>query len=261
MNLFIVSAIFLFIYMNVAFVVSLVKKNNGFADVFYGGGFLLIALISYLYSRYNSSSFILLLLVAMWAIRLIVRIYLRNRNKDEDYRYKKMRDNWGKNVVVRSYLQIYISQGIVIYIVALPIIFLAAFNNLSNIFIFLIIGILGWLIGFLFEFIADLQLDRFIKNPENKGQLLTTGLWKYSRHPNYFGEALIWWSVAVFVLGGIYFNLGLMSLVIFVSPILITYTLLRYSGVPMLEKKAQEKPGWDEYKRKTSVFIPLPPKQ
>jgi len=90
---------------------------------------------------------------------------------------------------------------------------------------------------------------------------MTKGLWKYSRHPNYFGESLVWWSIAIFTLGGVYFNLGLISLIIFVSPILITYTLLRYSGVPMLEKKAQEKPGWDEYKRKTSVFIPFPPKK
>lgn len=261
MNLFILSAVLLFIYMNTAFIVALVKKNNGYADVFYGGGFLLIALASYLYSLHSSLSLIILLFVAIWAIRLIVRIYLRNRNKDEDYRYKKMRDDWGKNVVKRSYFQIYIAQGIVIYIISLPIIFLSVYSGSVQNYFLIILGIIGWIIGFLFEFFADLQLDRFIKDPKNKGKLLTSGLWKYSRHPNYFGEALVWWSIAVFVLGGIYSNLGFLSLLIFISPILITYTLLKYSGVPMLEKKSSKKPGWEEYAKKTSVFIPWFPKK
>lgn len=261
MYLFILSAVLLFLYMNIAFIVSLIKKNNGFADVFYGGGFLLIALISYAYSWYSTLSFIVLLFTALWAIRLIVRIYLRNKNKEEDYRYKKWREEWGKNVLIRSYLQIYISQGIVIYIISLPIILLALYSAFGYFYILLIFGVLGWIIGFLFEFIGDLQLDRFIKNPENKGKLLTTGLWKYTRHPNYFGESLVWWSVAVFTLGGIYNNLGIISLVVFVSPILITYTLLKYSGIPMLEKKSKEKPGWEEYSKKTNAFIPWFPKK
>jgi len=261
MNLFLISAFFLFFYMNIAFISSIYKKDNSIADIFYGGGFILISIISFYLSVNKSISFVLMLLVVLWGSRLIIRIFLRNYRKPEDYRYKKWREEWGKNFLLRSYLQIYISQGIVIYIISLPIIFLANFALSPYSIILISLGIIGWVIGFLFESIADLELDKFIKNPKNKGKLLTTGLWKYSRHPNYFGESLIWWSIAIFVIGGIIFNLGLISIIILISPLLITYTLLKYSGIPMLEKKAKKKPGWDEYKKKTSAFIPWFPKK
>jgi steroid 5-alpha reductase family enzyme len=261
MEIFLTTLFGLFIYMNIAFLVSIIKKDNGTADIFYGGGFIVIAILSFILTDAKTVAFILTLLISIWGIRLMTRIFLRNRKKSEDYRYKKYREEWKGNFILRSYLQIYMAQGLVIYIVSLPTIFLANFALAPYNLILMTIGIVGWLIGFLFETIADLQLDKFIKKPKNKGKLLTQGLWKYSRHPNYFGESLIWWSVAVFALGAIYSYLDISSFLILLSPILITYTLLNYSGIPMLEKKSKEKEGWGEYKRKTSSFIPWFPKK
>ena len=261
MEIFLYTLISLFFYMNIAFIVSLVRKDNGTADIFYGGGFIVISIITYSLTSYKPLSFIMIILILLWGIRLAVRIAFRNHGKPEDYRYKKYRDSWGKTFIPRSYLQIYLLQGLVIYIISAPIIFLGIFGSYLYSLPILILGITLWTIGFLFESIADLQVDKFIKNPNNKGQLLTTGLWKYSRHPNYFGEALMWWALAVFAIGGIYFTFGFRSLIVLISPVLITYTLLKYSGVPMLEKKAKEKPGWDEYAKKTNMFLPWFPKK
>ena len=261
MDIFLYSIISLFLYMNIAFIVSLIRRDNSTADIFYGGGFIVIALISYLFTSYKPLSFIMLLLVLTWGARLAVRIAFRNHGKPEDYRYKEYRDNWDKYFLIRSYLQIYISQGIVIYLVSAPIIFLGVFGTFLFNLPIIIIGVFLWLIGFLFESIGDFQLDKFIKNPNNKGKLLTSGLWRYSRHPNYFGESLMWWAIAIFSIGGIYSMFGFRSLIVLISPVLITYTLLKYSGVPMLEKKSKEKPGWDEYAKKTNMFFPWFPKK
>ena len=261
MEIFLYTLISLFIYVNIAFVVSLIRRDNGTADIFYGGGFIVISIITYFLTSYKPLSFIMMLLVLIWGIRLAVRIAFRNHGKPEDYRYKKYREEWGKKFLIRSYLQVYILQGFAIYIISAPIIFLGIFGTYTYNFLLLAIGITLWTIGFLFETFADIQLDKFIKNPINKGMLLTKGLWKYSRHPNYFGESLVWWAIAIFTIGGIYSTFGLRSLIVLISPVLITYTLLKYSGIPMLEKKSKEKPGWDEYEKKTNMFFPWFPKE
>lgn len=117
-------------------------------------------------------------------------------------------------------------------------------------------GFVLWLIGFFFETVGDAQLDAFIKNPENKGKIMMSGLWKYSRHPNYFGESTMWWGIALMSLG-----LSALPLYGFVSPLLITYLLLYVSGVPMLERRWEGNPEWEAYKARTSVIVPLPPRK
>jgi steroid 5-alpha reductase family enzyme len=117
-------------------------------------------------------------------------------------------------------------------------------------------GLLLWVVGFYFETVADAQLDSFIRNPENKGKIMQCGLWNYSRHPNYFGESLMWFGLW---LASVAFTPW--ALLSVVSPLLITYLLLKVSGVPMLEKRWEGRADWEEYKRKTSVFVPLPPKR
>lgn len=256
MEIFFYCFVSLFIFMNIAFIISVLRRDNGTADIFYGGGFIVIALISYLFTIFKPLSFVMLFLVLIWGIRLATRIAFRNHGKDEDFRYKKYRDKWGRSFLIRSYFQIYMLQGLAIYLISAPIIFLGVFGTYYYNLPLIIVGIILWVIGFLFETFGDLQLDRFLKNPNNRGGLLSTGLWKYSRHPNYFGESLMWWAIAIFSIGGIYFTFGVKSLIVLISPVLTTYTLLKYSGVPMLEKKSREKPGWEEYKRKTNMFFP-----
>lgn len=118
--------------------------------------------------------------------------------------------------------------------------------------IFDFVGILVWLTGFLFETIGDAQLASFRKNPANKEKLIQTGLWKYTRHPNYFGEVILWWGIWLFTIGVGQAWLGL------IGPVVITLLILFVSGVPMLEKKYEGRPDWEAYKKKTSRFFPMP---
>lgn len=263
MNLLILAAV-LFAYMSIAFLVSLYKKDNGVADIAYGWGFVLLAWTSVLLSEPSVVGILLSVLATVWAARLSIRIYLRNHGKPEDFRYRKWREEWGKTFVWRSFLQVYMLQGAVIFVVALPVMLANLYGAVPAQVLtmppaLLVIGLLAWLIGMYFEAVGDYQLARFMGNPENKGKLMDRGLWRYTRHPNYFGESLMWWGIAL--MAASVAPSAALAVLGFLSPALITFLLLKVSGVPMLEERMKENPGWEEYARKTSVFIPLPPKR
>lgn len=261
MHALLLLAVALFIYMTGAFAVSLIRKDNGTADIAYGGGFALLAWLSYAIGEGTIISLLFSILASVWALRLSLRIYFRGRGRPEDFRYKAWRDEWGKSFVLRSFLQVYLLQGLVIFIVSLPLMVTALYVEVGAFSPLVVLGIVLWVIGFLFETIGDAQLDQFIKDVTNKGKLMTTGLWKYTRHPNYFGESLMW-----IALGGtaalllVFEGYALLSAPVLASPILITFLLLKVSGVPMLEAKMKQHPDWNEYASKTSVFVPWLPK-
>jgi len=245
--------------MSLAFIVSLITRDNGIADIAYGGGFVLVVWSAYLLGAPGLLSLITCILVSIWALRLSTRIFLRNHGKPEDFRYKKWREEWGTTFVVRSFLQVYMLQGLVIFIVSLPVSLLAIYGAYAEVNTLALAGIAVWIVGFFFEAVGDAQLGAFIKKPENKGKIMNQGLWRYTRHPNYFGESVMWWGlgvVSVSVLGN-----GLLGLAALAGPILITFLLLKVSGVPMLEARMAGNPAWEAYAKKTSVFIPLPPKK
>jgi steroid 5-alpha reductase family enzyme len=224
-------------------------------------GSLFLAWLSYFMGEGTWVSLLFSIIASAWALRLSVRIYFRGRGKPEDFRYKAWRDAWGKTFVLRSFLQVYLLQGLVIFIVSLPLVLTALYVRTDAYVSFALLGVALWIIGFLFETIGDAQLDRFIRDATNKGKLMTEGLWKYTRHPNYFGESLMWIalgasSAVLLALEGY----GALSLVVLLSPLLITFLLLKVSGVPMLEAKMKQHPDWNEYARKTSVFVPWIPK-
>ena len=160
-----------------------------------------------------------------------------------------MREKWGNKVNINAYFKVFMLQGMLMSIIALPIIF---FNSsiISKFNIINIIGILMWIIGYYFEVVGDYQLKRFIKNPNNKGKIMTYGLWKYTRHPNYFGESVMWWGIFFITLNS---PLGYIGII---SPTLITYLLVFVSGVPLLEKKYESNKEFQDYASKTSKFIP-----
>ena len=253
-NYFVFLGGVLFVYMNLWFVVSLLKKRNDVADVAWGLGFVLLAWVSY-FSAGNVTlpGLVVSTMVTIWGVRLSLHIYTRNRIKPEDYRYKAWRDAWGKWFYVRSYAQVFILQGILLYAIALPVLLI---NNSADISFNSLVaaGMFVWVVGFLFESIGDLQLKRFIRNPENKGKLMTTGLWAYTRHPNYFGEVTQWWGIWLIALATPIGYAGV------IGPLTITLLILKVSGVPLLEQKMAENPDFAEYKRRVSVFIPLPPR-
>jgi steroid 5-alpha reductase family enzyme len=248
-------AIILFLYMNLWFVISVIKKRNDVADVAWGLGFVLLAWVSFFLSGAADSRGILVnILVSIWGLRLAWHIHGRNKGKGEDYRYLAWRKAWGKWFYVRSYVQVYLLQGFFLFLIALPVLVINKAQHSDPGWIDFL-GIAIWLSGFCFEVIGDAQLARFIKNPANKGKLMQQGLWAYTRHPNYFGEVALWWGIWLLLLSvpGSWFAI--------VGPVTITYLILQVSGIPMLEQKMTAHPDFAAYKRRVSSFFPLPPRR
>lgn len=248
-------AVVIFSFVTTLYLVSIVVKRNDIADSAWGMGILLVAATSYFLAEEKSALMsILLLLVALWAIRLSIRIFLRNRKKVEDYRYKKWRDEWGQWFYIRSYVQVYLLQGFLMIVVGYSVIHASVFGETGTIGALTLLGILMWCVGYFFEVIGDWQLDKFIGSKLPEGSVLSTGLWRYSRHPNYFGEVTMWWGLWVIVA-----ELP-MSYLALISPLMITFLILKVSGIPMLEARFKGNPNFEEYKRKTSAFFPWKPK-
>lgn len=252
---FIILGLVLFVYMNLWFVISLIKKRNDVADIAWGLGFVLLAWTSlFLSKNIFLMPIVVNVLVSIWGLRLAYHIYSRNKNKTEDYRYATWRAEWGKWFYLRSYFQIYILQGLLLFMISLPVLFINIYQ-VESFGIFALLGILVWGLGFFFESVGDAQLAKFIKDPLNKGKLMQSGLWQYTRHPNYFGEVTQWWGIFIIALSVPY---GLVSIL---GPITITFLILKVSGIPMLEKKMEQNPEFALYKKRTSIFFPLPVKK
>jgi steroid 5-alpha reductase family enzyme len=246
---FLNSALLIAVCMIFLFVVATVIRNNSIIDIFWGIGFVIIAVFTLFFSGdITAKKIIISLLVLIWGIRLSAHIFFRNLGKGEDFRYKVWRTQW-TNFYLRSFFQIFVLQGIIMLIIASPVILVNSSTS-DEVGFLDILAIVIFLSGFIFETIADAQLTKFRTEPPNKGKIITTGLWQYSRHPNYFGEALLWWGIWLFAASEIN---GLIALV---SPVLITLLLRYVSGVPLLEKKYEGRADWEEYKKKVPPFIP-----
>lgn len=253
-ELFLLSAKIIFVFMNVMFIIAQIKKDNSIVDIGWGLGFLLVTVGLMLSTGFQSLVHLTFLaMIALWSLRLAGYIYKRNRGTGEDYRYAAWRKEWGKNVVWRAYLQVFMLQGFIMWIVLSPS--YSVFADLAVTFgITHYVGVLLWAIGFYFEAISDAQMMRFKSDASNKGKVMNQGLWKYTRHPNYFGEALLWWGFGMFS-----FTTEMWWLSV-IGPALITFFLLKVSGVAMLERKYDGNPKYAEYQRTTNAFLPWFPK-
>jgi len=245
--------LFIFCYVSVWFLISLLIKRNDIADIAWGLGFVGIVCFLFITQAPTLQSVIVYILTIIWGTRLAIHIGLRSKGKPEDFRYKKWRDEWGKYFVLRSYLQVYLLQGFFMWIISLPIIVVSMAQN-QAISPFMFVGLIIWIIGFVFESIGDYQLMLFIKHRQNKSDIMQKGMWKYTRHPNYFGEVLVWWGIFIMVLPLEY---GCWAII---SPITISYLLLYVSGIPMLEAKYKNNLAFQDYKKRTSAFFPMLPK-
>ena len=227
--------------------VAIRKKRADLADIAWGLGFFLVAWISFFLSPFSPNTLIINLLITIWSFRLSIHIYLRNQIREEDFRYRKLKEKWGENVSVNMFFQVFLLQGVILYIVSLPLIWLnthsewLTFSGIWFAFPF-------WLSGFLIEAIGDYQLLCFQKNPSNRGKLLTTGLWSYVRHPNYLGEIIQRWTIWALTL----------FLPFIISPILITFLLMKVSGIAPLEEKMKTHLDFPEYAKKTPSLFPFP---
>ena len=245
------------LYMTFWFGVAVWRKRNDLADVAWGPAFVLAAGVSLFFSpQLTWRSELLFALTTIWAIRLSTSIGARNWKKTEDFRYRKWREEWGKSVIWRSFLQVFVLQGVILFIVGLPL-WTGILRSDSSAFQFWdALGLICWVKGFFYEAVGDAQMAAFRKKRSSPHEVMRTGLWKYSRHPNYFGEALLWWGMGMMSIGS-----GAAPLWSAVGPLLLTYLLLRVSGVPMLEKKYEGNDQYLDYQRKTSAFIPWFPKK
>lgn len=255
MNYFVLLAFLLFAYMTAWFVVAVIIRRNDVADIAWGQGFVLLAWISYSISPIKTpSGLVINILITIWGLRLAWHIFQRNRRKTEDERYAVWRREWGKWFYVRSYVQVFILQGIFLYLIAIPMFYHHLVATRQTFTMVDGLGFMVWVFGFCFESVADSQLKRFVSRKENKGHIMTSGLWRYSRHPNYFGEVMQWWGIFLYAVG---LPGGFITVI---GPLTITCLILFVSGVPLLEKKYAGRSDFEKYKKETSVFIPLPPK-
>jgi len=245
------------ILMTLLWLLSLAIRNSSIVDIFWGAGFV----ITYWSAAWinpgeiSGRTFLLGALVTLWGLRLSIYIFFRNHGQPEDFRYANWRKEAGASWWWRSFFKVFLLQGIILWIVATPLIATqaASASSIPSALDFIGVGI--WLVGFIFEAGGDLQLARFKKDPANKGKLLTQGLWSLTRHPNYFGDAAQWWGFYIFALasGGWW--------TVF-SPVIMTFLLMKVSGVTMLERTlAKSKPGYEEYMLRTNEFFPWPPKK
>ena len=250
MNPYTLIGLTLLLYMTLWFAYATYLKRDDVADTAWGLGFVLVAWVSFISGEMRPAALVTTLLVTIWGVRLASHIYRRNSGKPEDKRYVEMRQNW-RYGRLSSYLNIFLLQGVFLYIIVQPVMYINLYAN-SSLAALQMVGILIWMIGFYFESVGDAQLAAHIKDPANKGKLMTTGLWRYTRHPNYFGEVTQWWGIGIIALA---IPGGWITLI---GPIFITYLICFVSGVPMLEKKYAGRPDWEEYKKKTSSLVPLP---
>jgi steroid 5-alpha reductase family enzyme len=250
-NLLIVIALMICLWL-----LSLAVKDASIMDIFWGPGFVLLAWLTYFAADgFPGRRLLVAILVSLWGIRLAVHIAKRNMGKGEDRRYRAWREQYGKHFWWISFFQVFCLQGILLWIISLAF-QTAQIAGYPGRFVWLdFLGCGIWLIGFLFETIGDWQLAQFRSDPNSKGKVMNRGLWTYTRHPNYFGESLVWWGLFLVAMA------DKSHLWTVVSPILITFLLLRVSGVAMLERDiSKRRPEYEAYIRRTSAFIPWFPK-
>jgi steroid 5-alpha reductase family enzyme len=234
-------------------VVSLVRGRVDMVDALWALLFLAAA-VAYALSAaaLHGRAMLVLALVALWALRLSGYILLRNHGKPEDRRYRAIRERNQPHFAIKSLYLLFGLQAALAWLISLPL--LAAIASTAPWGWLDVAGVAMWAVGFGFEAVADRQLARFKRMPQSAGQVMDSGLWRYSRHPNYFGECCVWWGFYLIALGAG----GWWALL---SPLLVTFLLLRVSGVALLEKDiGSRRPEYAAYRARTPAFFPRPPR-
>jgi steroid 5-alpha reductase family enzyme len=249
------AALAVAVLMAATWILSLALRNASIVDVAWGLGFVIVAWAVRLTEDGDASrQNLLVFLVSIWGLRLAGYLFWRNHGKGEDFRYRAMRKHWGSRFPLVSLLTVFTLQGVLMWTVSLGV-------QLGQVPVdpplgpLAVIGIVVWALGLAFESIGDAQLARFKKDAANNGKVMDRGLWRYTRHPNYFGDACVWWGIGIVAAES---GLGAWGLL---GSALMTVLLVRVSGVALLERSlSKRKPDYAEYVRRTSSFIPRPPR-
>jgi steroid 5-alpha reductase family enzyme len=245
------------IMMTLLWLVSVILKNVSIVDLFWGFGFVVAGFFYFLKTDgLEARKILVLILVVLWGLRLSVFLTWRNFGKGEDFRYRKFRKDYGEHRYWWiSYFQVFLLQGALMWMISAPLLGSQFYGRETDLGWLDATGVLFWLIGIIFETGGDIQLARFRSDPQNKGRVLDIGFWRYTRHPNYFGDASVWWGYA-------FISISAGSYLPVLGTVLMTALIIKVSGVALLEKTlSSTKPLYKEYVRKTSAFIPWFPKK
>lgn len=243
--------------MTLLWIISAIIKNVSIVDLFWGLGFVISAIFYFIQTgEADPRKTILLLLVTVWGLRLSGYLAMRNAGKGEDFRYREFRRKYGeKRYWWISFFQTFLLQGILMWLISAPLLGAQLYGQEKPLGIPDTLAVIIWITGFAFEAGGDWQLARFRSDPSNKGKVLDSGFWRYTRHPNYFGDSAVWWGYGLFCISaGSYLPV--------LGSILMTALIIRVSGVALLEKSLKDKkPEYREYIEKTSPFLPWFPKK
>ena len=256
-TLLINAALIILFCMLLLWLLSIYLKNVSIVDIFWGLGFVIVNAFYFIgLKEVFTRHILMLILVSLWGLRLTVFLAYRNVGKEEDFRYQEFRRQYGVHRYWWiSFFQVFLLQGVLMLLVSLPLWGTMVETHSNALMILDYLAIVLWAMGFLFEAGGDYQLAKFKNNPNNKGKVLDKGLWKYTRHPNYFGDTIVWWSYALFsIAAGAYWTI--------IGSLIMTVLILKVSGVTLLEKTLKhKKPEYAEYVRKTNSFLPWFPKK
>lgn len=252
-----VGALVVWAYMTLGWLVSVRLKNASIVDVLWGAGFVILAWTYFLLADdgYAGRKQLITILATIWGLRLSLHILVRNWGEGEDYRYQQFRQKYGpERYWWFSYFQVFLLQGVLMLVISLPLLAAQYYDAPDQLTVLDGVGALVWLVGFIFEAGGDLQLMLFKRNPANEGKILDSGLWGWTRHPNYFGDAAQWWGFWLIAA-----STGWGALTVF-APLIMNYLLVFVSGVAMLERNMRQKPKYEDYMARTSAFFPRPPR-
>lgn len=252
----IAAALAIVVLMLTTWTVSVMIKNASIVDIVWGLGFVVVAwTVRLTVDGDTTRQNLLVVLVTLWGLRLALYLAKRNIGHGEDFRYVLMRRKHGARFPLVSLYTVFAFQGALMWVVSLPV-QLGQADDGAPVGPLAVIGAAAWVVGFVFEAVGDAQLARFKKDPENAGKVMDRGLWSLTRHPNYFGDAVQWWGIGIVAAEAGTAAIGL------IGPVVMTFLLTRVSGVPMLEHSmAKRRPGYEDYVRRTSAFVPRPPRR
>ena len=261
----VVAAITIAALMLLTWLASVALRNASIVDLVWGLGFVLVAWAVRLTVDGNSArQWLLVAMTTIWGLRLSAHLTWRNvgprrtaphlRN-EEDFRYQAMRRQWGARFWWVSLFTVFAVQGVLMWIVSLSV-QLGQVPESPDLGVVALLGIVVWAVGFGFETIGDAQLARFKADPGSRGRVMDRGLWRYTRHPNYFGDACVWWGITLVAIES---GLGAVGII---GAVVMTVLLRRVSGVTLLERSLRKRrAGYDEYMARTSPFFPRPPRK
>lgn len=261
------SFIILFLYFSGFYLLALKQGIYNTVDIAYGTSFILIAL----YALFISDSIFIIrkllttVFVILWGIRiayfLTIRKYGKDRETGEDKRFKILRNRWGKSSIWKGFIILYIPQVFTVLLVSFPILIINTYNDSPDLTILDLIALTVVLIAILGETISDYQLYRFKNDPNNSGKIFSGGLWKYSQHPNYFFEIVTWWAFWVLAIVSVPSSQILWGIIAIIGPLVLTFSLLEVSGIPLLKRRFESESGYSEYQKRTPLLIPWIPKK